>query len=52
MARKKPRTNSRVRGKQHLRCSKEGCGKRAMDFNPALCRIHSPTRSGYRREDE
>jgi hypothetical protein len=44
---KVPRHHSLWHGKNKLRCSKAGCKKRAKDFNPPLCRIHSPRRSGY-----
>lgn len=34
-------------GKKKARCSFPKCNKRAKDFNPDLCRIHSPKRDGY-----
>jgi len=43
-----PRHRSWSKGKK-LRCSVDGCGKRAKDFNPPLCRIHSPCRKGYKK---
>lgn len=33
--------------KRKVRCSHPKCKKRAKDFNPPLCRIHSPSRLGY-----
>jgi hypothetical protein len=34
-------------GREKSRCSVKGCKKLAKDFNPSLCRIHSPIRKGY-----
>lgn len=50
MARRMPK-RSHWLGMPKQRCSHERCNKRAIDFNPPLCRIHSPIREGYKKDD-
>lgn len=43
----KPRHSHGKIGRTKKRCTFPKCKKLAKDFDPPLCRIHSPKRRGY-----